>query len=299
MDKKKEHILTMATALFLDKGFRNTSVQDIALACNMSKATIYKYFSSKEELGLAVALFINEQMREACRSILETPALNGCEKLLEITYIFIDDFMTKGKFNNVLIYSFSPEQKKQYMPILANYRFQLYRELTQAIAAAFMIADESAAWELTINFGGLLQEISFFEPEATLTLDRALLANFILDSLSAIARQRQGKPQLIPPDYLAKVKAHYSSMASPTESICPRSRLIEELRSEITYRMPAEVRKELLEALSTLEQECRKAIPTPMMINVLCTYLAQHKQLSAAANALMELYQEKNRSEQK
>ena len=297
MDPKKEHILTMAAALFLEKGFRRTSVQDIALACNMSKATIYKFFSSKEELGLSVALFINDQMLEACRSIREASSLSDCEKLLEITYIFINDFQTKAKFSDVLVYSFSPEQKKQYMPIIASFRFRLYSELNEAISDAYQISDESAAWELTINFGGLMHEVSFMEPDDAMSLNRARLADFILDSLSAIARQRQGKPQLFPPGYVDKLKSHYYICSPPPASaLCPRSRLIEDMRQTVTHNMEAALGKELTEALDTLEQECRKSSPTTLLINALCTYLAQHAELAASANALMNLYQE-NRSE--
>lgn len=292
MDQRKEHILTIATALFLDKGFRNTSVQDIALACNMSKSTIYKYFSSKEALGMGVALFINEQMLEASSAIRETPKLNDCEKLLEITYLFIDDFLGKSKFIDTLMFSFPPEQKKQYMPLFSRIRIRLYNELTQAIAAAFCITEETAAWELTLNFAGLLREIAFLDLESHDSLSRAALADFILDSLGAIAQKRRGKAQLFSPTHLAHLKQRYTAEIPTQEQLCPRTRYLEELRQQITQHMPQETRKDLLQAVDTLEQECRKPSPTLLMINALCTYLAQHDALNTAANALMALYQE-------
>lgn len=292
MDQRKEYILTMATALFLEKGFRNTSVQDIALACNMSKSTIYKFFSSKEELGMGVALFINEQMLEASNAIRQTPKLNDCEKLLEITYLFIDDFLGKSKFIDTLMFSFPPEQKKQYMPLFSRLRVRLYNELTQAIAAAFNISEETAAWELTLNFAGLLREIAFLDLESHDSLSRAALADFILDSLTAIAQKRRGKAQLFSPAHLAHLKERYAVDTPLEEKLCPRTRLLEELRQQITQQLPQDMRKDLLEAVDTLEQECLKPSPTPLMINALCTYLAQHDALSAAATRLMNLYQE-------
>ena len=77
------------------------------------------------------------------------------------------------------------------------------------------------------------------------------------------------------------------------ELICPRSHLLEELRVQIIHSMPLDTRKDLLQAVEALEQEGRKTSPTPLLINALCTYLAQHEPLSASANALMALYQEK------
>lgn len=296
MDSRKEHILTMATALFLEKGFYNTSVNDIALACNMSKSTIYKYFSSKEDLGIGVAVFINVQMLESSQSIRQTPKLNDCEKLLEITYLFTDDFLDKAKFVDSLFSFFSIEQRQQYAPFLARFRFQLYNELTQAIAAAYHITDETAAWELTLNFHGLLREVAFLDPEEYDVLNRAVLADFILDSLGAIAQKRHGKPQLFSSDYLMRLRERYSLDPPPEEVGCPRTRLLEDMRTQIRQNMPSSLRKDLLQAVDTLAQECHKASPTPFLIEGLCTYLAQYEPLSSSANALLVLYQD-NRSD--
>lgn len=48
----KEHIREKAIALFLDKGYRNVTVNDICEACQITKPTFYKYAGSKDELIL-------------------------------------------------------------------------------------------------------------------------------------------------------------------------------------------------------------------------------------------------------
>ncbi|MFC3526142.1 TetR/AcrR family transcriptional regulator [Marinococcus halophilus] len=50
MDEKKIYIQQTAMQLFSNQGFFHTSVQDIAEACRMSKASIYKIFHSKEDI---------------------------------------------------------------------------------------------------------------------------------------------------------------------------------------------------------------------------------------------------------
>ena len=62
MDQKKEHIIEIGKELFIEKGYRNTSMQDIAEACNISKATLYKIFQSKEDFSLMVICYMVEQM---------------------------------------------------------------------------------------------------------------------------------------------------------------------------------------------------------------------------------------------
>ncbi|MDM5294558.1 TetR/AcrR family transcriptional regulator [Peribacillus simplex] len=49
----KERIINVARTLFATKGFDMTRTNEIASACNVSEATIYKYFESKKDLLLA------------------------------------------------------------------------------------------------------------------------------------------------------------------------------------------------------------------------------------------------------
>lgn len=60
----EQRILTAATAMFAEKGYSGTSMQQLARAANVSKATIFHHFPSKRALYLAV-------VREACRDSIE------------------------------------------------------------------------------------------------------------------------------------------------------------------------------------------------------------------------------------
>ena len=50
MNSEKEKIIKSSQGLFLKKGFAKTSMDDIAQTMQMSKKTIYKFFSSKDIL---------------------------------------------------------------------------------------------------------------------------------------------------------------------------------------------------------------------------------------------------------
>ena len=55
MNKKKSaQILASAIALFIEKGYQNTKIIDIAEAAGVGKGTVYEYFTGKEELLLMV-----------------------------------------------------------------------------------------------------------------------------------------------------------------------------------------------------------------------------------------------------
>jgi len=53
-DKRREQILQTAFDLFSQKGFRGTTTKDIARGSGVSEATVFKHFSSKDELYGAI-----------------------------------------------------------------------------------------------------------------------------------------------------------------------------------------------------------------------------------------------------
>ncbi|WP_026653468.1 TetR/AcrR family transcriptional regulator [Butyrivibrio proteoclasticus] len=53
-EQKKKYILDKARTVFSEKGYKNVTMKDIVDACDISRGGLYLYFSSTEELFLAV-----------------------------------------------------------------------------------------------------------------------------------------------------------------------------------------------------------------------------------------------------
>lgn len=53
---RRNAILVSARELFYEKGFQNTTVNEIAEAADLSKGTVYLYFASKDELYVSVVM---------------------------------------------------------------------------------------------------------------------------------------------------------------------------------------------------------------------------------------------------
>ena len=49
-DAKRRHILTVAAAVFAREGIARASMNEVARACGISKANIYHYYNSKDDL---------------------------------------------------------------------------------------------------------------------------------------------------------------------------------------------------------------------------------------------------------
>lgn len=65
IDPKREAIVQAATRLFLNNNYRSVSMDKIAQAAPVSKATLYNHFDSKNDLVAAV-------MMQLCTSLLQT-----------------------------------------------------------------------------------------------------------------------------------------------------------------------------------------------------------------------------------
>lgn len=69
IEPKRHAIVQAATRLFLTHNYRSVSMEKIAAAAPVSKATLYNHFTSKNELLAAV-------VRELCTSLLQTITLS-------------------------------------------------------------------------------------------------------------------------------------------------------------------------------------------------------------------------------
>ncbi len=81
---EKDKILDLTLETFLREGFYKTTMDEIAAKLHMSKKTIYKYFSTKEELLTEVTRFFLKSNHNAIRSSIKVNS-NAVEKLFYIT----------------------------------------------------------------------------------------------------------------------------------------------------------------------------------------------------------------------
>ena len=77
-------ILDTATRLFLQKGYDETTLQDIIDATKLSKGAIYHHFASKEAILIAVVDRIGNFNSAVLAEVRDKKGLTGAEKLREL-----------------------------------------------------------------------------------------------------------------------------------------------------------------------------------------------------------------------
>ncbi|AYB44298.1 TetR/AcrR family transcriptional regulator [Paenibacillus lautus] len=85
-------ILTVALNLFMQKGYEQTSIQDIINELGgLTKGAIYHHFKSKEEIWQAVIDHAFKGVDEMLSGIRDDNGLNGLEKLRKISQFSLDN----------------------------------------------------------------------------------------------------------------------------------------------------------------------------------------------------------------
>lgn len=93
--QNKKFILEAAERVFGRKGYSSTRVDDIAGEAQFSKATLYKYFSSKKEIFMEIIFNAFEESEKRMMKI-QREKMSAEEKLKEVIY-FIASFSQKKR----------------------------------------------------------------------------------------------------------------------------------------------------------------------------------------------------------
>jgi AcrR family transcriptional regulator len=92
----KEKITEKSIQLFDQKGFSETSIQDIVDSLGVTKGTFYYYFSSKEELLMDIHIRYIDDMLANQHEILADESTSSKDKLLAIVQMLLGNIKTQG-----------------------------------------------------------------------------------------------------------------------------------------------------------------------------------------------------------
>jgi AcrR family transcriptional regulator len=88
-ESRREAIVAAAQKVFFEKGIENTTMRDIAEETELSKATLYLYFTDKEELTFEILLLTFQRVNELIRTAADSHA-TGYQKLQSISAAYMD-----------------------------------------------------------------------------------------------------------------------------------------------------------------------------------------------------------------
>ena len=86
-ERRKQELLNIAYRMFIEKGYENTSVDDIITEAGIAKGTYYYYFESKEATLEAVIEMMIEKAEIVAKAALMNP-VSIPQKLASVVYAF-------------------------------------------------------------------------------------------------------------------------------------------------------------------------------------------------------------------
>lgn len=126
-EETEKLILDVSAKLFMEKGYENTSLQDIINNLGgLTKGAIYHHFKSKEEIYDAVIYRMTAATDDDILKIIEKKDMNGREKLKYILSYFITTAVQKNyslistdySKNPKMFYNMVVELKNEIAPLL-------------------------------------------------------------------------------------------------------------------------------------------------------------------------------------
>lgn len=110
-EKRKEEIVNSAWKLFLDNGFGETTMANIAYEAKISRKTLYQYFNSKEEITFEIEIKLFKTYNKIMEDLLPNLEGTGYEKLIkyfEVVDTNLDKFKDAIKFTGIFDYNIKP-----------------------------------------------------------------------------------------------------------------------------------------------------------------------------------------------
>ena len=130
INKTKAKITKVAWQLFHEKGYSETTIDDIIAASGTSKGSFYHYYSSKDELLSSLSELFDAKYEEVMQTL--DPQMNSYEKLLYLCYT-VHDMIEKDVPIGLLASLYSSQVTTKGDKHLQNQDRYYYQIVTQII----------------------------------------------------------------------------------------------------------------------------------------------------------------------
>lgn len=159
MNKRQKSIVKHSLALFLEKGIRNTSVQDIIDRAGISKGTFYNYFSSKNECVSALLEQIRQEANLSRAQMLDGKDAQDLDVLIEqITVLArLNEKLGMNAIYEEILYSGDHELKQ----LVLKHRLAEFEWLAERLIEVYGGELRPFALESAVIFYGMLQHLLF------------------------------------------------------------------------------------------------------------------------------------------
>ncbi|SET53179.1 regulatory protein, tetR family [Salinibacillus kushneri] len=271
---KKNELMNRAIQLFSEKGFYQTSVQEIAEAAGISKGAFYKYFDTKESLLIDILKMHYENMIKQVSSMKQVKGLTKREVLIRNLCHELEQWINNRDFFTVLFKNFPPSENKQVSEIMSKLKSSLINLHREILLDTYGEKIEPYITDIIIILEGILKEYIVTVIFSEKTVDVYHLSTFISTVMDSIVETLPNTEPVLT-DYLQPEK--------PKERIKDCLNIIEE-------KVKAKNLEKYMEAVHLLREELESNTPKPFLMEALISYLDQEESIHKEVLVLERLY---------
>lgn len=288
MDEKRKIILETAAKFFSKNGFFAISVQDIAKECNISKATIYQLFNSKEDILYQIIQYKHDQIIQEATLIDSSDIGTPKEQFIEKIYIELVGFHQNKDSVSLLFHSDQSIQNNQIKNLFDETQRVMMYWHKESLRKAYGSKVDFHIWDLTLTFQGIIKEFfAFGESKEQINPDYRKIASFIADSMDAIIEHGNYSQSVLPEEIILEMDNNVQFIRNQPE--VEWEEIISNLKKIIKKDISEPAQHDLFATVALVEEEKHKDEPRTLLLQALFAYLEKHAELIETVTHLNQL----------
>ncbi|MGL4762982.1 MAG: TetR/AcrR family transcriptional regulator [Sarcina sp.] len=289
--EKRNDIIYAAVYLFSNNGFIATSVQDIASHCNISKATIYKIFKSKEDILIEIFKHSNRQLLLLVENIQLNPDMSELKKLEEKIFVFFEYLSSKKDLTLMIYQEHSICKGEDFKKIFTDSKFFILNWLKNTLLDAFGNDIKPIIWDMTISLAALIREFTqIFIMKEFIIKDLREISHYIVRNISILIKNNINTEPLLPYEFISTLNVHTGSFFTNELLLEEASMLLKNLKAIVKQSKTIVNKEELNAAIDTLAEEKNSDSPRKFIIDGLFLYLLKYSELEKDILFLKQIY---------
>ncbi|WP_054950691.1 TetR/AcrR family transcriptional regulator [Numidum massiliense] len=193
----RDKIVAQSIRLFEQKGFSQTSIQDIVDALKVTKGTFYYYFSSKEQLLMEIHLAYIDDLLRRQAAIMAERSTTFKEKLHQNVYLLIGDIQEKGPSGRVFFREMrhlSPENAADIREKRTTFRKNIEQIVSEGIRRGEFRENLQAQMVAFAILGMTNWSYQWFDPHGGVTAEELthIFMTMILQGITPFAEVAEG-----------------------------------------------------------------------------------------------------------
>ena len=287
MTDKRKSIIEAGMELFSGQGFKNTSMQQIADRCNISKGAIYLHFSSKSELMAAIMEHLTDEVKQEIEAIRKDQSLTPRQRFKKQIAHQFSDVLEHQQLMAAFLTESEINLDEHLLLLVQKYRYDWQKLQEQFIHDVYGDQVLNYLTDLSVILNGVINEYYSFLILETVEIDIPHLAKVLVrlmdDAVGGMVKHGD-KPVLtrdmLPDHHEIEKKIQAASLARVRDALDQLDEGLKALGLDADESEGAEA------SLGLIRSELDRQEPNKVLIQGMLANLREYKTLNKARTAI-------------